>query len=84
MLSSLLAIIKAIPALKSIFEGLFSLYVQKEIENMKKENRDAIKKAINEHDQRLIERALGNPRAGEASGDAGAVIIDHAPGRLPK
>ena len=75
MLSTILAIIKAITAIKSMFEQLMALYVQSEIASMKKENVVALRKALNEHDQRDLEKALGNPNPGTSSGDSGAVII---------
>jgi hypothetical protein len=76
----LLSLIKAIPALRDIFERLVSLYIQSEISSMKSENLNAVRMAITEHDQRDLEKAIGSPTAGIASGDPGSVIIDHPPG----
>jgi hypothetical protein len=86
ILSLLLAIFKAIPALKSLFDELVVAYTQSQIDNIKKEYLYAIQIAISQKDQRDIEKALGSPRAGEASGIPGAQVVDHLPGvpDLPK
>lgn len=76
----LIEIIKAIPAIKSLFEQLVGLYVASELVSMKKENRDAIKKAIHEFDQREIEKALGNPNAGDPSNLPGSELRSSLPG----
>ncbi len=72
-------IIKAWPTLKSWVESFMKFYVEREIANMKKEDREAIKKAINEQDQRDLEKQIGYSKAGEASGLPGAVIVDSLP-----
>lgn len=78
-ISIILGILKVIPILDAWFQALSKAYIEDRIAGMKKENRDAIRKAINEHDQRDLEKAVGNPNPGEASGDAGAQIIDNRP-----
>lgn len=70
----LLAIFKAVPALKALWEQLLVLWLHSQIEGMKKENRNAIKKAIHDYDQRELEGLLGNPRAGEHSGLPGTEL----------
>jgi hypothetical protein len=82
-----IALFNAIIALASMFkigkellDSFAVYYFQKKLAEMKEENRLAIKKAIEEHDQRDIEKALGNPNAGEASYAAGSEIVDHLPG----
>lgn len=67
ILSALIALFKAFPAMKQAWDDLVSMYVQQEVAKMKKENREAIKKALETHDQRPIEELLGN-QAGEHSG----------------
>ncbi len=79
--SILLTIFKAIPALKSAWDGLVSLYIEHEIASIRKERREAIRKAINEQDQRDIEKAIGSDKAGKESGIPGTVIVDD--GDLP-
>lgn len=46
---------------------------------MKKEGREAIRKSLDEHDQRNIEKIIGSPTAGKPSGDPGAVVVDKPP-----
>lgn len=76
----ILAILKAIPALKSLFDQFAAWYTQKEIENINKEYLNAIAKAISAKDQRDLEKAVGSPRAGEQSGLGGTEIRDSIPG----
>lgn len=79
-LRTILAIFQAIPKLKDLFEALVAEYVAAQIQSMKTEQRAAIKKAIDEQDQRDLEKAIKSPRAGAPSGIAGAVIVDDLPG----
>lgn len=82
-ISTVIAVIKVIPAIKSWFESLIAAYVAAEIAAMKKENREAIRRAFDEHDQRPLEFAIGNPNAGEHSGIEGTEIRDSLPGVKP-
>lgn len=79
----ILAALKAIPALKDLFDEIASAWVAYSIASMKKELADAIVKATKEHDQRDLEKYIGSPRAGLPSGDKGAEIVDELPG-VPK
>lgn len=74
ILSGIIAVIKAVPIIDKWIEQFCSLYISLKIESMKKENRDAIRKSLAECDQRELEKALGNPNAGEASNNPGTVI----------
>lgn len=76
----LLSIAKAVPIVDKWIEQLSTLYFQTRIAEMKKENRDAIKTALEKQDQRDLERALGSTIAGEPSGTPGSEIIDKLPG----
>lgn len=78
-LSLLLAILKAIPILDKWFQKLVVAYTQAKIDSMEKENREAIKKALNEHDQRPIETAMGSSTVGEMSGNPGTTVVDSLP-----
>lgn len=78
--SLILGIVKAIPIVDSWFQQFFVYYFNSQIDKMKEENRLAIAKVINEKDQRDLEKALGSKKAGEASGDPDAVIVDSLPG----
>lgn len=84
MIAAILALLKAIPILDAWFQTLSAAYVQDRIASMEKENLDAIREAIQSHDQRALEKAIGSPTAGQASGDAGAVIVDGSDIGLPK
>lgn len=81
---SILKVLAAIPALIGTFDEFASWYVTLRISIMKKENADAIRKAVQAHDQRSIEKAYGDPQAGEPSGINGTIILDHPPDWLPK
>lgn len=86
MLAGILAIFKAVPILNSWFEKLVAAYISHQIDSMKAENVAAIRKVLDEKDQRALEKALASPTAGLPSGDAGSVIIDGPPpnvGRVP-
>lgn len=75
-------LIKMFPAFKQFWDDLVSLYVQEQISQMKKENREAIKKALESHDQRPVEELLG-PGAGEHSGLVGSEIREELPDVKP-
>lgn len=77
---TVISFINAINALKSLVDSFVSFYISMQIDQMKEENRLAIRKAIDEQDQRDIEKALNSPRAGLPSGNAGAVIVSDLPG----
>ena len=78
-ISLILAIAKAVPIINLWIEQLSSAYMVSRMASLKKENLEALRKALNEHDQRDLEKAIGNPHSGEASGDAGSVIINQPP-----
>lgn len=75
-LEIILALLKAIPALKSVWYQLVSDYVQHQISQMKEANREGIRKAIYEHDQRALETAIGSTKSGEISNRPGSSIVD--------
>jgi hypothetical protein len=79
IINEILAIAKAIPVVDSWIQALVVAYTALEISNMEKENREAVRKALYEHDQRELEKAVGNPNPGEISGDPGAVVVDAPP-----
>lgn len=76
MFSTIIAIIKAIPILQKWFEELFVLYFNMQVDSMRAENVKAIRKAIDEKDQREIEKALQSTLAGKRSSEVNSVIID--------
>lgn len=80
MLASIVALIKAVPIIDQWFQQLAAAYLQMQIDSMKKENLDAIRKLIDAKDQRDFEKALGASKAGLPSGDDGATIVDSIPG----
>ncbi len=79
-MSTVLAILKALPILQGWFESFIAYYVSRQIEQMKAENREAIRKAIELQDQRGIEDKLGSDRAGLPSGIPGTETRDKLPG----
>jgi hypothetical protein len=78
--SALLAVIQLIPTVEGWVQSFIAFYVVQQINSMKAENRDAIKKAFDEKDQRDLEKAIGNPAAGEPSGIPGTEHRDTLPG----
>lgn len=82
VLAVLLAFFKALPILKTFWDGLVAAYIAREVSKMKKENVEAIRKAVDEHDQREIEKLLGSPKAGLPSGIPGTEQRDSLPNVL--
>ena len=80
MFTTILAIIKAIPAIKSLIDQFVVEYVGWEIAGMQSAIKDAIKKAIETHDQIPLEHAINSPNAGEHSSSPNTVVRDHIPG----
>lgn len=78
--SGIVAFFKAIPVLDSWLQGFVAWYVQREISHMKKEVRDGIRKAITDHDQMDLEKAIGNPNPGSHSGIPSTVVRPSLPG----
>lgn len=76
---TILAVLKAIPVLDSWFQQLVALYVAARISSMKAENKEAIRKAIEEHDTRDLEGVSGNPSPGGHSGESSSEIIGGPP-----
>jgi hypothetical protein len=74
-METILIILKAIPALKDAVDRFIAFYVQQEYLAMKKANQDGIKKAIEQHDQRSLEAAIGSTKAGEVSNRPGAIVV---------
>ena len=70
------AIAQAIPVFAKWLEQFNVWYINQQIDKMAAENVAAIKKAIQEKDQRDLEKALGNPNAGEPSNLPGVTQRD--------
>lgn len=79
-IAGVIALAKAVPIIDGWIQMLMKEYFKSQIESMKKENLDAIRQAIDDHDQRYLEKLIGSKKAGELSGTPGAVIVDHIPG----
>jgi hypothetical protein len=82
VLSGLLALIKAVPTLKEWFDQLMALYAAQAVVNLKKADRDAMRKLFDEQDQRDLEKQLGSIKAGEPSNLGGTEFRDSIPGVL--
>lgn len=80
IIAGIVSIARAIPAVRDIVNRIFDEWHKSEIESWDKSKRDAYRKLLDEHDQRDLEKAIGNPKAGKPSGDEGAVI---RPGKPP-
>lgn len=76
----LVAFFKAIPIVNSWVQTFVVWYVNSQIDAMKAEDVAALKKAVIEKDQRDLEKAIGNPNAGGASGIPGVEHRDTLPG----
>lgn len=74
--SIILALLKAFPILDKWLDEAYN----EKIKKMSKENRAALKKAIENQDQRDLETAMGSTKVGEISGIPGAEIVDNLPG----
>jgi hypothetical protein len=73
-------VIKAIPILDKWADLFTNYYVMKAIENLKEEDWAAIRKAIDEQDQRNLEKQIGNKKPGEPSNLPGVDLRDTLPG----
>lgn len=80
VIALLLALARAVPVIDGWLELLVVAYTKARAARMKKENREAVRKALEELDQRPIEEAMGHPSPGAPSGVPGAVIVDQMPG----
>jgi hypothetical protein len=76
---AILAIARAVPVIAEFLEKLSVAFTASRLASFRKENLEALRKAVKEYDQRDLEKAIGNPNAGEPSGDAGSEIVDSIP-----
>jgi len=78
--SGLLALIQAIPVVDKWVQQFIVYYVSKRKNEMKAENTAALRKALDEKDQRDLEKAVGNPHPGEPTSFPGTELRDTLPG----
>jgi hypothetical protein len=83
ILQILLALFKAVPALKNMWERLLVMYIERQQAMLKEELRLAIYNAINQKDQRGIEEVIRNPNAGKPVEIPDSQIVDSLPGVTP-
>jgi hypothetical protein len=83
VLSLLLALFKAIPALKDMWERLLAMYIERQQAMLKEELRLAIYNAIHQKDQRGIEEVIRNPNHGKPIEIPDSQIVDSLPGVAP-
>lgn len=76
----IISISKAVPIVNNWIQELIVAFTNQRIDSMSKENRESIKKAIEQKDQRDLEKAMGSINAGELSGIPGTVVVDKLPG----
>jgi hypothetical protein len=80
ILGVLLALFKAVPAMKDWWEQLLALYVERQKELLNREIREAIIHALVEQDQRPIEKVIGSPHAGKPVNVPDSEIVDSVVG----
>jgi divalent metal cation (Fe/Co/Zn/Cd) transporter len=68
IIAVVLAASRAVPIIDTWIQLLITAYVNYAVDRMSYENWTALKKAVNDKDQRDLEKAIGNPNAGEPSG----------------
>lgn len=78
-LALLLATMKAVPAVRKWWEELTIAYYAYQDHQIEKATRDGIKKALESHDQRDLEKAMGSTKAGELSGNPNTTIRPSRP-----
>lgn len=82
-IEGLLTILGFIPALRRWFEKALEAYIEKRIEEMKRENAQAMQEMREKMDQRPIERLLNENEAGKQSQHEGTEIRTSLPGIGP-
>ena len=79
-IAAVLAVARAIPVVNQWLELLVAEFVKSRINEMREENRNAIRKAFETNDQRPIEKVIGSPNEGKPSGVPGSEFRDSVPG----
>lgn len=79
IISAVIGICKALPIVDGWVKQLTQSYFNERYASWEKEDQDAIRKLVTDHDQRPLEQVLGSSTGGKVSGDAGAVVVDHLP-----
>lgn len=74
------ALLKAIPVLKGWVDQFTVWYIQKGVADLKEADRAALRKAIDEQDQRDLEKQIGDKNPGAPSFLPGTTIVDSLPG----
>ncbi len=82
-IAAIISLIKAIPILDKWAQAFITFYVNSQIDGMARENIEALRKAIDDQDQRDLEKAIGNPDDGEPSHLPGTEIRHTLPGVKP-
>lgn len=65
-------------------DKFISWYISEAIEKMKEADREAIRKAVYEQDQRSLEKQIGDRNPGERSNLPGAGVVDSLPNVVSK
>lgn len=79
-MATILALIQSVPIVDKWVERFVTFYITSMIGSMKSDNRNGIRKAVDEQDQRDLEHAIGSPTAGEPVGGDGVERRDSLPG----
>ncbi len=76
LFKALLILIGLVPQFKKIWDQLVAEYIKTQIDKMHNDDKEAIKKAVYDYDQRQIEWQLGNRSPGEHSFIPGTMVVD--------
>jgi hypothetical protein len=83
ILNVLLALFKAVPVVKSLWDRFLLMYLQRKEVELNEEIRLGLYYAISQKDQRGLEEAIGNPNAGKPVEIPDSEIVDELPGVDP-
>lgn len=80
VIAAIIALGKILPIVDRWLVALCLAVTQNTIKKMKEEDINAPIQATKSNDQRALEKLLGSPRAGQASGISGSGVVDSLPG----
>jgi hypothetical protein len=83
ILNILLALFKAVPVVKAMWDRLLLMYIEREAAKLDEEIRLGLYNAVAQKDQRGLEEAMGNPNHGKPVDIEDSQIVDSLPGVTP-
>ncbi len=75
MIKGILALLALIPKINELWDKLAAEYIKLRLEKLRDEDREAIRQALDNHDQRKIEWQMGNTKAGDPSFVTGSHVV---------